>query len=144
MNSIEAMLPHRPPFLFVDEVVELSEDRVVARRTVRADEPHFAGHYPGRPVMPGVLLCEAILQAGCCLMVSKGADGATLPEDGSVPVVARIREAKFKRMVKPGDVLDLIAKHERTVRGAHFLSGEARVGGQLAATLSFVVMMAPP
>lgn len=146
MIPIEDVLPHRAPFLFLDEIVELSSDRVVARRTVRADEAQFAGHYPGRPVMPGVLLCEAVLQAGCYLMGTRESSVAMQGDPTwkkTVPVVARIADARFKRMVRPGDTLEISAAYERTVMGAHFLSGAVKVDGNVAAQLSFTVMVAP-
>lgn len=135
LPPVEALLPHRPPFLFLDELLELSESGVRARRTVRGDEPQFLGHYPGRPIMPGVLLCEAVLQAGCCLMAHRS--GAGMPKGD--PVVTRMGEVKFKRMVVPGDVLEISAEHVETKLGAHFMKGQVRVGGKIAASLEFAV-----
>jgi 3-hydroxyacyl-[acyl-carrier-protein] dehydratase len=135
---IEAALPHRPPFLFLDQILEVTPERVLARRTVRADEPHFAGHYPGRPIMPGVLLCEAALQAGCYLMMFRA--GADRPAGD--PVVTRMNDVRFKRMVKPGDVLEIEATHQESKLGAHFLKAILRSGGQMVASLSFVVTVA--
>lgn len=139
MRPIEESLPHRPPFLFLDEIVEVTEEKVHARRTIRADEPQFAGHYPGEPVMPGVLLCEAVLQAGCYLMAHKLGASAT---EGGIPVVARMNDVKFKRIVRPGDVIDIHAEHERSMQGAHFLKGKVEVDGKLVASLSFAVKLA--
>jgi len=129
------LLPHRPPFLFLDEIVVSDGTKLHARRTVRADEPHFAGHYPGNPIMPGVLLCEALLQAGCALMLSRG---EAAPK--GTPVVTRMNEVKFKRVVKPGELLDLHVEHESSTMGAHFMKGKASVEGKLACSLSFCVM----
>jgi 3-hydroxyacyl-[acyl-carrier-protein] dehydratase len=139
LPTIEEALPHRPPFLFIDQIVEVTSEKVIARRTVREDEPQFQGHYPGRPIMPGVLLCETVMQAGCYLMVAR-MGGELL--DG-VPVVTRMNEVKFKRMVKPGDVLEIFCEHVETKMGVHFLKGQIKVEGKLAASLEFAVTIAP-
>lgn len=136
--SIEDAIPHRTPFLFLDEIIDVTETRVIARRTVRADEPQFLGHYPSKPVMPGVLLCEAIMQAGCYLMVRR-ANGVMA--DG-VPVVARMNDVKFKQMVVPGDVIEVICDYDKTAMGVHFMTGQVKKNGKTAASLSFAVTMA--
>jgi 3-hydroxyacyl-[acyl-carrier-protein] dehydratase len=139
--AITELLPHREPFLFLDQIVELGETKLIARRTIRAEEPQFLGHYPGRPIMPGVLLCEAALQAGCYLVAVRG--GGAAPAEGTVPVVTRMNDVKFKRMVRPGDTIEIEVEHERTLMGAHYLRGVIRSGGKLAVSLSFAVMLAP-
>jgi 3-hydroxyacyl-[acyl-carrier-protein] dehydratase len=100
--EIEQILPHREPFLLIDEVVELEPGRrVVARREVRAEDPWFAGHFPGRPVMPGVLIVEAMAQTGAV---------AVLVEEenrGKIAFFAGIDDCRFKRVVEPGDTLVL-------------------------------------
>lgn len=138
LRSIEAAIPHRAPFLFLDEIVDITDTRVIARRTVRADEPQFQGHYPQKPVMPGVLLCEAIMQAGCYLMVHR-THGATM--DG-VPVVARMNDVKFKQMVVPGDVIEIACDYDKSAMGVHFMSGQVRKNGKTAVSLSFAVTVA--
>ena len=136
MNDVTELLPHRAPFLFLDEIVDSTQDTLHARRTVRADEPHFAGHYPGDPIMPGVLLCEAALQAGCALMVLRGGD-----KPQGTPVVTRMNDVKFRRIVRPGDVLDIEVTHQRDVMGVSFMRGLIKVGGKRTATLEFAVTM---
>lgn len=139
-NEIERRIPHRPPFLFLDRVVEIGEDRIVAEREVRADEPHFAGHYPGNPIMPGVLICEAAFQAAAVLLVRR------LEESGDdvgdrTPVLSRITDAKFKAMVKPGDVIRIQVTHKETVSRFEFLDGVIEKDGRKAATLSFALAL---
>lgn len=131
-------IPHRPPFLFVDRILECGETRLVAERTVRATEPQFRGHYPGTPITPGVLLCEAVIQAGALLVSRKLAAGA-----GGVPVLTRIQEARFKRMVRPGDTVRLEAELAERLQDVFFFKGRASVGGQKALLLEFAVTLAP-
>jgi 3-hydroxyacyl-[acyl-carrier-protein] dehydratase len=131
-SAIEALIPHREPFLWLDEVLELSETLVRARKRVAEDLEIFRGHYPDFPVLPGVLLCEAIFQAGAVLIAS----GGDIPE-GHVPVVTRQHETRFRRMVRPGEVLDIEARLDETLGGAWFLSGTVRVDGQVAVRLQF-------
>ena len=139
MSEISSLLPHRPPFLFVDEIVEICEKSIHARRTVRANEPQFEGHYPGRPIMPGVLLCEAALQTGC-LYLAKSSDEA---QPRGTPVVTRMNDVKFRTMVVPGDVLDIHVEHERSLMSAHFMKAKIMVKGKRVMSLSFAVTMAP-
>jgi 3-hydroxyacyl-[acyl-carrier-protein] dehydratase len=134
--EIEAIIPHRDPFLLLDEVVELEAGvRVVARKRVRDDEWFLAGHFPGNPIMPGVLMVEALAQAGAVAVLSE-------PENrGKLVLFAGIDDVRFKRLVRPGDELELVCNLEK-VRGP-IGKGAARasVGGELAVrgTLTFAV-----
>ena len=99
MDEILKTIPHRPPFLFIDEIVELRDDGATCSRTIRAGEPQFEGHYPGNPIMPGVLLCEACFQTGAIYLAKQiERDGRSLND--VTPVLSRIGDAKFKQMVK--------------------------------------------
>jgi 3-hydroxyacyl-[acyl-carrier-protein] dehydratase len=134
--EIEAILPHRDPFLLLDEVVELEPGkRVVARKAVRDDEFWTRGHFPGRPVMPGVLIVEAMAQAGAVAVLSEEENR------GRIALFAGIDDVRFKRIVEPGDELELTCELE-AVRGP-VGRGKARatVDGKLAArgTLTFAV-----
>ena len=135
-EEIEAILPHRPPFLLIDEVVELEPgERVVARKTVRPDEWYLSGHFPGRPVMPGVLIVEAMAQTGAVAVLSQEENR------GRFALFAGIDDVRFKRIVEPGDELELECTLE-AVRGPIGKGkATARVDGQLAArgTLTFAV-----
>ncbi len=141
MNDVYGTIPHRPPFLFVDEIIEVTAQSAVAKRTVRADEPHFAGHYPGNPIMPGVLLCEAVFQTGAIYLVKKlTAAGESL--DGLTPILSRIKEAKFKNMVKPGEILTIEARFKESHGKFHFLHGTVkRSDGKLALAIDFALAL---
>jgi len=135
-EGIEAIIPHREPFLLVDEVLELEPgQRCVARKTVRADEWYLAGHFPGRPVMPGVLMVEGLAQAGAIAALSLEANR------GRIALFAGIDDVRFKRIVEPGDELIYECELE-AVRGP-VGRGKARatVDGKLAVrgTLTFAV-----
>src|ERR671932_884934 len=109
--EIEAILPHRDPFLLIDEVVELKPgERVVARKRVRPDEWYLAGHFPGRPVMPGVLIVEAMAQTGAVAVLSEEENR------GKIAFFGGIDDVRFKRIVEPGDEKELECTLER-VRG---------------------------
>lgn len=137
MEEILSAIPHRPPFLFVDTIVEVTDTKIKTTRKARPDEEFFKGHYPGNPIMPGVLICEAIFQSGAILLSRIMGN----VEDG-VPVLARINNAKFKNMVKPGDVLDIEAEIAEKMSNVYFLKGKASVDGKTAVTVEFAVTLA--
>jgi len=135
-EEIESILPHREPFLLIDEVVEFEPGkRAVARRRVRGEEWYFAGHFPGRPVMPGVLIVEAMAQTGAVVVLAQEENR------GKIAYFAGIDDCRFKRIVEPGDELELMCELERSRGPIGRGKAEARVGGELAAraTLTFAV-----
>jgi 3-hydroxyacyl-[acyl-carrier-protein] dehydratase len=135
-EQIELILPHRDPFLLIDEVVELDPGRrVVARRAVRAEDPWFAGHFPGRPVMPGVLIVEAMAQTGAIAVLFEEANR------GKIAFFAGIDDCRFKRIVEPGDVLTLTCEIAELRGPIGRGKATAHVGDVLAArgTLTFAV-----
>ena len=133
-EGIEAIIPHRDPFLFLDEIVELEPGvRVVARKQVRANEWFFPGHFPGRPIMPGVIMVEALAQAGAVAVLS-------LEENrGKLALFAGIDDVRFKRIVEPGEELTLECSLEAARGPIGRGRALARVGDELAVrgTLTF-------
>ena len=126
-EEIEAILPHREPFLLIDEVLELEPgERVVARKRVRPDEWYLAGHFPGRPVMPGVLIVEGMAQTGAVAVLSQEENR------GRLALFAGIDDVRFKRIVRPGDVLDLSCEVEAQRGPVGRGKVRATVGGELA------------
>ena len=140
MEDIYKTIPHRPPFLFIDRILEVTAEGAVAERRIREEEPHFAGHYPGNPLMPGVLLCEAVFQTAAVYMMKRfsvevGTEGA------KTPVLARIQEAKFKQMVRPGDLIRIETTYIETLSKFHFMKGKVLVEGKVAVALGFALAL---
>lgn len=128
--TIETLLPHRYPFLLVDRVTELEPNkRVLCFKNVTCNEPFFTGHFPGQPVMPGVLVIEALAQAGGLLTQLS----ASNPSEGKLFYLVKIDGAKFSRMVVPGDRLELEVTLKRVIRNMAMYVGIARVDGEQAA-----------
>ncbi len=127
IEAIQRILPHRYPFLLVDRILELEPgQRVVGIKNVTANEPFFAGHFPGRPVMPGVLIVEAMAQTAAVLM-GEEAGGE------SVPLFMGIDKARFRQQVLPGDQLRLEVEMLRRRRAVCRVAGRAFVGETLVA-----------
>ena len=135
-EQIEEILPHRDPYLFQDEVTVLEPgSRVVARKRVRDDEWFLTGHFPGRPIMPGVIIVEAMAQTGAVAVLADEANR------GKLALFAGINDVRYKRMVLPGDELELICEVERMRGPVGRGKATATVDGELAArgTLMFAV-----
>ena len=131
-------IPHRPPFLFIDEMTEVTENGARSRRSVQANEYYFEGHYPGNPIMPGVLLCEAVFQTAAVYLSGKiretGEDINSL-----TPVLSKIQDARFKSMVKPGDVIDIETSIKESMGNFHFMKGKITNKGKTALTIDFTL-----
>ena len=122
--------------LLLDEIVERHEDRILCRKLFLAEEFFFQGHYPDFPIVPGVILCEAAMQAGAVLLSKQVTAGKKLPLAG------RLNDVKFKKIVRPGETIEIEATLTERIRDAFFLSAKVSVEGKLAVTLSFAVTLA--
>ncbi|RRK00568.1 beta-hydroxyacyl-ACP dehydratase [Opitutaceae bacterium TAV3] len=127
-QSVTDLIPHRPPFLFVDEIVSETPDGLVARRTWRADEYFYQGHYPNAPITPGVLLCEATFQAGALYMAKQALAAGVSPGEGGGggPLIAKIGEARFRNPVYPGDEVLIEVRKKETLGGFTMMSGSMK------------------
>jgi 3-hydroxyacyl-[acyl-carrier-protein] dehydratase len=139
--TVLQLIPHRPPFLFVDEIVSESADGLVARRTFRADEDFYQGHYPGAPITPGVLLCEAVFQTGALFMARTMAGQGSQP---GVPLLAKISDVRFRLPVFPGDTVTIEVKRKETLGGFTMMSGSMKNGTQRVLTVDFAVAWKVP
>ena len=143
MSNVTDFLPHRPPFLFVDEVVSESADGLVARKTWRADEDFYRGHYPGMPITPGVLLCEAVFQTGA-LFLSRRQVAQGNPASEGVPLLARISDVRFRNPVFPGETVTIEVKQKELVAGFIFMTGSVKGGDKRVLTVEFSVSWKKP
>lgn len=132
-DEIKACIPHRDPFLWLDEVTEISEKHIVARKVLKETLPVFQGHYPAFPVFPGVLQCEACFQAGAVLISKLVPTGSN-----EVPVVTRLNNVQFRKMIRPGETIELNVELTERVSNAFYLKGKCSVDGKVTVRLEFV------
>ncbi len=146
--EIFGLIPHRPPFLWVDKIISFAGDTIITEKKIPTDLDIFTGHYPGNPIMPGVLLCEAIFQSGAMLIGKMHqADEISAPKAlpaESVPVLTRIINAKFKRNVLPGDIVRIKVRLMETLAAASFFKGSLQVDGKTALQVDFACAMVAP
>jgi len=136
IHEILKYLPHRSPFLLIDRILEIKlGESIVALKNITMNEPFFVGHFPGIPVMPGVLILEALAQAAGVLAYKST---NTLPSDGTLYLFAGIDNARFRRVVEPGDQLRLEVKLLRTKKEIWKLEGAAYVDGELVCAAELI------
>ena len=139
IHRILKLLPHRYPILLVDRVIEFEKDkRIKALKNVTINEPFFMGHFPHRPVMPGVLMLEALAQAAALLSFQSMGE---LPDENTVVYFVGIDGARFKRVVEPGDQLILDVSLERAKAGIYKYKTRASVNGETAAEAELMCTM---
>ena len=135
-EGIKRVLPHREPFLFVDAILEMTEKTVVGIKKLTGKEEFFKGHFPQRPLMPGVLMVEALAQTGGVLMLSK-------PEHrGKIAYLASVSEARFRRVVSPGDELRLEVEVLKFKSRVGIVKGVAKVGSEVACEAEIMFSLA--
>lgn len=131
IEEIRKLLPHRYPFLLVDRVLELEDERIVTLKNVTVNEEFFNGHFPGRPIMPAVLQVEAMAQSGCIMLMKNRVED---PEN-SLLVFTGIQKAKFRKQVVPGDQLKMEVKLTNMRRNFATMEGTATVDGKIVCEL---------
>ena len=139
-RRILALIPHRPPFLWVDTIISLSETLIETRTTFAEDLEVFQGYYPGNPLLPGVLLCEAVYQSGALLLAGSFEE----QNDTRIPVLTRITDTRFKRRVLPGETVDIEVTLIDSISSVSVLRGKARVGQELALKTEFYCALIEP
>mgnify|MGYP001328082472 CR=1 FL=1 len=137
INEIMAMIPHRYPFLFIDKVTEIIPDfTAIGIKNVSMNEPFFQGHFPGHPIMPGVLIIEAMAQTSAILVIE-----TTGKRTGAVVYFMTIEQARFRQPVFPGDQLELHVEKKRSRGNVWKFSGKAKVEGKLMAEAVYSAMI---
>ena len=137
-TDIYEAIPHRPPFLWVDSIVSFDAKTIVTEKFIAPDLDFFKGHYPDYPIMPGVLLCEAVFQTGALFMAKiLQKSGQTNEAEKKTPVLTRIKGAKFKREVKPGDTIRMHVTLDENIGNAWFFKGKVLVDNKTAVKVDF-------
>lgn len=134
MNALEQVyskIPQRPPFLFMDRIIEISEGKILTELKLTGEEDFFKGHFPNNPVMPGVLMCEACFQSAAALMADD--------EGAGLGVVTKIEQTKFKSMAKPGDVLIIKTELLEKIENARYMKSRIEVNGKAIMQTKFTV-----
>ncbi|PLX66775.1 MAG: 3-hydroxyacyl-[acyl-carrier-protein] dehydratase FabZ [Denitrovibrio sp.] len=139
VNEIMERLPHRFPFLMVDRVIEVTPEYIKAVKNVSINEPFFQGHFPGHPVMPGVLIIEAMAQCAGLHAMENSED----PTAKVITLFMGVDKVKFRKQVTPGDVLEMTVTPIKKRRNIVVAKGEAYVNGELACEGELTAMMAP-
>lgn len=139
-REITDLIPHRPPFLWVDSILEYDASSLVTEKLIPADLDVFKGHYPEHPILPGVLLCEALFQTGALLIALQLKEAAEAGE--GVPVLTRVENVKFKRPVGPGDSVQMKVTLKEQLGTVWFLKGTLRLQGKVAVQASFACTLA--
>jgi len=142
LDEIQRRIPHRAPFLWLDEVVSYDATKLHARKTLSSDLDVFRGHYPHFPVFPGVLLCESALQAAAVLISTILPTGSGGESSGHVPVATRMNDVQFRQMVRPGDTLDIEVEITERLANTFFLKGKVLANGKVSVRLIFAVSLA--
>jgi 3-hydroxyacyl-[acyl-carrier-protein] dehydratase len=142
LDEITSLIPHRPPFLWVDKIISFAGETIITEKMIPADLDIFGGHYPGNPIMPGVLLCEAIFQSGALLMGKMMKNQESEPQ--LIPVLTRISNAKFKRNVLPGNTVQITVQLKESISSVSFFKGSMKVDGKTAVQVDFACAMVPP
>lgn len=137
-DEVRGLLPHAEPFLLVDCVVDRGQDWLATEWRVPQDLDVLRGHFPGNPVLPGVLICEHVFQSGALLVYSKG---DALEEPGT-PVLTRIEDARFRRLVRPGDVLRTEVRLQERLANAYYFRAKVSCDGATVARLRFTLALA--
>jgi 3-hydroxyacyl-[acyl-carrier-protein] dehydratase len=139
VNQIMELIPHRYPFLLIEKLVEIvPHESAVGIKNVSINEPYFQGHFPGRPIMPGVLIIEAMAQTAACVVVHSLGGVSKSPK---LVYFMSVENARFRKPVTPGDQLRIHVKRERNRANVWRFSGEARVGDQLMAEATYTAMI---
>lgn len=142
VDEITALIPHRPPFLWVDKIISCTGGMIVTEKHIPDNLDVFQGHFPGNPIMPGVLLCEAIFQSAALLMAQ--ISDKTSCNDRKLPFLTRISQAKFKKTVLPGDNVHIEVKLLEAVASACYFKGVLKVAGKVAVVVDFACKMTAP
>lgn len=132
---ITELIPHRPPFLWIDRIISYEEGTMVTEKTIPEDLDIFKGHYPEHPILPGVILCEALFQTGA-LLIARMMQDTQEPKNG-IPVLTRIGVARFKRPVGPGSTIQMQVHLKEKVAGSWFMRGILRVKEKIAVQVDF-------
>ncbi len=127
-------IPHREPFLWVDEILESEQHRIVTTKTIPEDLDLLKGHYPGNPIVPGVLILESVFQSGA-LLIALSSDAKITPN--TIPVLSRIGKARFKRQVLPGDTITIHVELKEKISAAWFLKGVVRIQNRITTQVEF-------
>lgn len=143
MSNVTDLIPHRPPFLFVDEIVAETPESLTAKRTFRAEEDFYKGHYPGAPITPGVILCEAVFQTGALYMARQAQAAGMKPGEG-VPLLAKISDVRFRSPVYPGDTVTIEVKKKDALGGFTMMSGSVKNGDKRVLSVEFSVAWKAP